>query len=277
MNRKRAPAPYPFTDGHDQSLYVETERLRSARLKAVDLISKGAGLWVKGPPGSGRTSFVSNLAHHLESEGLFAVLVGPGNGPIALGVIGRLYRALCPLPLPAVYIEACEAVYAGLLKNIWRGRNVVLFADPYGAAPSFADELELLTELGFMGKPLASVVCCGEGDPPLQAMAVLELDAPGPGEMAEILKRRMELTGTAGFSPTEIAALAENAGCFSSLVAGACAAFRLRVSDQRLETEPPPPANGSKSDVLPREMIEEVGRLLEAISLDGSAGSEEGQ
>ncbi len=266
MYNRRGSYPEKPAAGSEGFLFHESGRLKAATRAAEAAFASGTGVWVKGPPGSGRESLISHIAQRIENQGWNVARVRRIPASVPCGVMGFLHRALCPPPIPPDHAEVCEAVYESLLDGLWLGqKNIVAFESPFPHSISDTDELGLLTRLGFRGRPLALLLAWGEGHAPLPGMAELELKAPDLSEMLEIAKSRF--AGSPGYDHgdellSEIAARSSGLEDFIAYVK------LLPSGGPEIREALAPGLEATPSTVFPSALIDEVGKLLEAISAE---------
>lgn len=258
----------PFLPHFDEKLHVTDDGVRRLLKTSLNAVKAGRSLWVRGPSGSGRESFVTSLAERLAADRPvampFATVREDGRTLLA-----SLYSSLCVEPPPAETLGLCEAVYSRLAEVFWTASPVLCIAKADAMTPVDLEELGIIAELSFMGKAVVTVIACGEGEPPLPGMEVVELGAPTSAQLAHMLTARLALCGGAGLFDAQVDQLLKNASGYSDALrlgseALARARFSLATATER------EPEQLSAPGLFPAETLDEVGRLLEEISVDNS-------
>jgi type II secretory pathway predicted ATPase ExeA len=209
----------PFTNAYSVELYWEGRRLRTALSSALGAVKAGRSVWVKGPPGSGRQSFIKHLLAKLSKLGLPVAVIDTPPPSDAERFIEMLHRWLSDKPLAKSHIERCETLYAELLDGLWRGGAVLGLTEPDQLSSTALDEAAILTQLNVLGVPLVRFVLCGETDAALAEMVTVELPPYTGDELGKILNHRLVMSGNAGVMDTQqIEELATRAGGVSEVL-----------------------------------------------------------
>lgn len=253
----------PFSPAYDACLHVEPVGSVRAGKTALAALSSGRSFWVRGPKGSGRESFLAALSEKLSGTRPVIVIDGGGEaGP----VLSRLHAALAKgLPPEKNPLSLAEEVYGRLLDGLWRGAPVVVFTRADSLSGADFSELEILADLEFMGEKLATVAACGEGEAPPFFGSTVDLGAPQPEALAEMVRARLGLCGGAGLLEEEVDRIANSATGFSD----ALRLSSLALGRRRYElftTAPTAPEPSPGPSVFPADALGEVGRLLDEIS-----------
>lgn len=255
----------PFSRDYDEYLHVSGREAAKVRARAIALVEAGRDLWISGAAGSGRESFVASLANALSGTHpvVFPTCTPGGDGRGMLAALHGVVRGTEP---PDDLMDLCEEVYKGLLDGFWQSPPVICVPSPDSLSAGDWGELEILSELSFMGRKLTIAIACGAGEAPLPGMETLPLAAPMPDALEEMLRARMALCGGAGLLEEEIPAVAAKAlGYSDALKRCAEALNRVRylgafsAAETAVEVAP---------SLFQAESLGEVARLLDELSSD---------
>jgi hypothetical protein len=261
----------PFVLDYDGALYHETRARRVSRAAAEAALAAGRSVWVSGPPGAGRQSFLLRLGEGLSEAGVPVVLVQGAKTEDGAGLLSLLYRRLRDDDPPVDPLEAAEGVYAALLDGLWRGGPAVLFPEPDGVSPTAREELELLASLRFLGRTVSPLALCGGGPPPWPDMLHVQLEPFSASELSDILRHRSLLSGRVEVLDEEtlvgISTRASGVGDALSRAGDSLARLAyLRAGEAALPKMRQAAAAEPGSSLFSAEALGEVGRLLDAIS-----------
>ncbi len=252
----------PFAPVCDDLLFWESPARARFRRRAVEAVARGRGVWLAGPPGSGRSALLERVAEDAAVAGHPAAVVRGEAPPSGAALLALLLDAL-GLSVAAADPEVrAAALYEALLDAFCRAGTAVLALDVGTLETSARREVELLAGLKVAGRPLVGVALVGGG--PVAGFEELPLGAPTPGDLEALLAHRLAACGGADlFTPADLAALAVGEGGFAGALRRARAALGRRAFWG--ETPDACPA-GVAAPVLPEEDLGEVERLLASLS-----------
>lgn len=255
----------PFTCDYDEYLHVGGREAAKAKAGAAALVEAGRDLWVRGPAGSGREAFVASLANSLSRTHpvVFPDCTASRDGR---GILAALHGVVRGGEAPEDFMTLCEAVYKGLLEGFWQSPPVICVPSPDSLSDGDWGELEILSELSFMGRKLTIAIACGEGEAPLPGMETVALCTPTPQALEEMLRARLALCGGAGLLEEEIPSIAAKASGYSEALKRCAEALNrvrylgaLKGGEAAAVTEP---------SLFPAESLGEVARLLDELASD---------
>jgi len=256
---------HPYLPGFDASLHLMNAHRAALLARAKALVQAGSDLWVTGPEGSGRESFVAMLARSCSTDGMPTVCLGHRT-QTAPGLLAGLHRALLSEPPPGDEDEIPQMVYTRLLDGLWRKTPLVAVASSDSLTDRDWEEVDILAELEFLGERVVLISACGEGGPPLRTMEVIEVGPPTCEELELILKGRLAMCGGAGFLEGELKAIAGGAKSFSEALNRAAAALSALEFDVASPAGVAEEKAEDPGQLFRAEEILEVGRLFKAIS-----------
>lgn len=265
MYGKLPLARTPFGPGFDGSLHLESPRRAISVRKAKKLLAQGNDLWVAGPTGAGRESFLANLAEASGNAAAPVIHIGRESRIHAGSLLEAVHQALFPHSPPSDSLEVAEEIYSSLIKTLSRGTALIVISDTSPWTAEDKRELTILSELLVLGTRIALIAGCGEGEPPLPTMETLAFTPPEPEEITEILRSRMALVGGVGLLSDELGEVAQRAHGFGqALTLAQNALWRAAFKEEPAEigsSDAP-----DKEPLFKEETLSELGRLLADIS-----------
>ena len=266
MYRVFGLARSPFAPVADGELYWESADRARLRNTALDALREGHGLWLKGPPGSGRGTFLERVAEDLALDGRPVLWIDSPVPPSAEGLLCALLHGAGQSAGPEGGLAAAEALYGVLIRSFEAAGACACFPgqEPL-EAPSLHEAL-LLAGLRIAGFPIASVALCGAEEPPSPALIEISLAPFSRSEIQDCLAHRASACGCPDLlAPEVLGRIAESSqgiGEAVTLARRELARQAFLAKRSPLETEPPaaPPRTFFDS----REVME-VGHLLDAL------------
>lgn len=265
----------PFAPVYDGGLYWESPERAASRRVCGEFLRSGRGVWVSGPPGSGRAAMLQRVADDLAEEGRPVLRADAPVAASAEGFLSGLLDWVTAAP-PAEDLPAlAEELYARLLEAFAAQGTVACFPGSVSASPAVVAELKILTSLRLVGEPVVALALAGAGDSPLRALESVRVAAPTTGDLEAFLAHRLA-AGGADLPPATVAEIAERAAGFEAALsmgrrALARAAFERSLApppERPSPPEPPPPPR-----LFIPGQLDEVAQLLEALG-PNAAGPE---
>jgi hypothetical protein len=191
----------PFASLCEEELYWEDAGRAALREQVEGLLRAGQGVWLRGPPGSGRRTLLARVGEALALEGRAvawcadSVPPAPGTSQNLLSRIGAVTGS-GPGGGGDV-LSTASNVYSRLLDGFCRGGPVVVFlpGETLGFRGADRVELEILGQLRLVGRPLVALGLWGEGPPPWEGLTELEMPALTPADVREVLRHRAAACG----------------------------------------------------------------------------------
>jgi hypothetical protein len=269
-------ARHPFARVCDGDLFWESSARSAARRSAFDLMRNGKGIWLSGPPGSGRSALLGRLAEDLAAEGRPVLQAELSVSPSAEAFLAGLLDVVAehPVAAGAGVLSVARELYARLLEA-WCARGPIpCFPGPVSASPDVVAELEILGGLRLVGGPVVVLGLAGAGESPLPTLHTVRLPPPSAFDLRQMLAHRLSACGGAGLlAPEVLERIGERAGGFEEALtlgrrALSRAAFRLglqgagRVAVPREETP---------TSLFDPAELDEVARLLDSLGPEAPA------
>lgn len=257
----------PTRHSYEDSTYVESKRRAGAYAACAAALDAGNSLWVRGPAGSGRESLVARLASRYAPGAARASATLTRGQEGSAPLLRRLHSNIAGANPSEEALDLAEGVYGKLFEGFRAAGPCLIFICPPDSLDG-ADltELLLLGELTFLGLPVARIVACGEGPPPVEGMAEVVLEEPDAGELTGFLRQRLALCGGSsllGAAEEACGAAGGYSGALGRL--GEVLGVRSFMPPPAAGVKPPPPTSG-ESAIFSPGAVEEVEWLLDAIS-----------
>ena len=251
----------PFAPGYDAELYWESPQRAGVRERVTRALVRGRGAWLRGAPGAGRETLLARVAEDLALAGrpvLWAGAQAPQGGQALLDLLLGVAGVQVP---GGDEIDRAAALYPALLEGFRRGGAVlVVLGSALGEGAGV--ELEILAQLQVAHKTLITPFLWGDGEPPVDGLAPVDLPSFSDAELRACLTHRVAVCGRPDlFAKPELEALVQDVeGVGEVLQRGREALLRKAFAGHG-------PAGGGANElrvapVLDRAALEEVDHLL---------------
>lgn len=259
----------PLAPVCDGDLFWESAPRAAVRRRCLELLAEGRGVWLSGPPGSGRSTVLDRLAADLAGEGRAVLRAEAPVTGAAEEFVAGLLAGVADGPPPEGLLLAAEALYARLLEAFAARGTVPCFPGAVSASGGVVAELEVLASLRVLGRPLVALALAGAGDSPLVGLETVRLPPPEPVDLEALLSHRLAVCGATGLlAPAAIADVAARAVGFEDAMARARRA-RAQASFERALAEVPAPstrgAEPPRPSLFDPAELDEVSRLLDSL------------
>jgi hypothetical protein len=262
----------PFVPSFDGSLFWENAERMQCRLAARELLLSGAGVWLSGPPGSGRSALLARLADDVACAGrpVLAAESMPSRSPEEF--LTQLLDMTTEEAGPAGLLPTAEALYVQVLEAFCSAGTVPCFPALGEPTVGVLAEAAILARFRVAGRPLVSLALMGEGDSPFAGAERVSLPAPAPSDLEACLIHRAAQCGNPNVLPPEtLRAIAAGSSGFGDAIARARkalarAAFRPWEKAAQPNLREAPRETETRPNVLDPAELDELSELLESLS-----------
>lgn len=261
----------PFAAPCDGSLYWENRERRALRGAALDHLRSGVGVWLSGPPGSGRSTLLARVAEEGVQAGLPVLWSESPPGCAPEVFLEAANEAVSDVPPSGDLLSLASGLYARLLEGFAEAGTVLCFPGLEAPTVGALAEAAILSRFRLAGRPLAVLALCGDGEPPFPGLEKVTLPCPSPAELESCLRHRAAGCGKPdALSDAGFASVASSARGFGDALARARralsrAAFRASLAPKAEPPAMPSPGPVVRAGVLDPAQLSELSSLLESL------------
>ena len=195
----------------DPSLLWDVPAWAGALRRAAETLDACRGVWVRGPAGAGRQTFVQVVAAEAAARGMPVLWID--REPRDAGeFIGPLLEAVGAPPGKGDAAARAVSLYGGLFEVFCdRGPSALAVSAP-ADRDDVREEWMALASLRVAGCPVVLPILWGEGPPPMEGLEEIRLPAWEAGTLRALLEHRLDAAGASGLvSPEALSEIAESA------------------------------------------------------------------
>lgn len=262
----------PFAPVCDGSLFWESRPRAQARCTALEILLSGTGVWLSGPPGSGRSTLLAVLAEEIAQGGRRVLWTEPAAGLTPEQLLARMVGVVSASPTASSLLDSAETLYAQMLEGFCAAGTVICFPGLEEPTVGTLAEAAILARFRIAGRPIAALALSGEGEPPFAGLHKIPLPPPSTEDLEACLRHRTAVCGNARALPHEdLTAIAASSRSFGDALekarqALARTAFLAGAPSAGRNLPGPPIGSEPRANVLDRAMLDELSGLLDSLS-----------